>query len=105
MEKIYFLLSIISVLTNVALILAVIVLTGSFSSRLDELRGTIDKQSELIVILSQMVRKEDLRKTAENTIFERIQSSIRDFNNRFNSQFKMNVVDDDKPLEFPNDEK
>jgi len=105
MEKIYFLLSIISVLANVALILAIIVLTGSCNSKLEELHRVIDKQSELIIILSQMMRKEDLRKTTENLLFEKIQSSIRAFNNRFNEQFKMNVVDDDKPLEFPNDEK
>lgn len=93
--------SCLSIIANIALVLAIIIFTESVKNKMNDVEDTINKQSELIVILSQMLRKEDLKKQTERMIFEKIQSSIRDFNNRF----RMNVVDDEKPLDFPNDEK
>lgn len=101
MEPLIIGLLIISILANVAIVLAVIVMTQSIKSRLDNIDETMRKQSELIIIMSQFMRKEDLKQQTERLIFDKIQSSLRAINNRF----RMYVVDEEKPLDFPNDDK
>lgn len=101
MEPLIIGLLIISILANVAVVLAVIVMTQSIKSRLDNIDETMRKQSELIIIMSQFMRKEDLKQQTERLIFDKIQSSLRAINNRF----RMYVVDEEKPLDFPNDDK
>lgn len=100
MEFLTVFLSIMSVLASVAMVLSIVIMTQVMKTRFDNLETSIRKQSELIVILSQMLRQEDLRKKTEQLLFEKIQESIRQFNIRQ----KLNVVDQ-KPLDFPNDEK
>lgn len=101
MEPLIIGLLIISILANVALVLAIIILTQTIKSRLQNIEETMQKESELIVIMSQFMRKDDLKKRTENLLYEKIQSSLRAINNRF----RMNVVDEEKPLDFPNEDK
>ena len=101
MEPLIIGLLIISILANVAIVLAVIVMTQSIKSRLDNIDETMRKQSELIIIMSQFMRKEELKQQTERLILDKIQSSLRAINNRF----RMYVVDEEKPLDFPNDDK
>ena len=83
MEPLIIGLLIISILANVAIVLAVIVMTQSIKSRLDNIDETMRKQSELIIIMSHFMRKEDLKQQTERLIFDKIQSSLRAINNRF----------------------
>lgn len=101
METIYFLVACISIMANMALLFCIIVLSETIKKRFNDLMHYIDKQSELLVIISRFLRQNDERQNVSNIIAQKIQDSIREFNNRMN----LNVVDDDKPLEFPNDEK
>lgn len=101
MDIVVVIMACLSIVANIALVLAFVYFTSSVKSEINEVEKTINKQSELIVIMSQFLRKDDFRKQTEKIIFEKIQSSIREFNNRF----KVNVVDSEKPLDFPNDEK
>lgn len=101
MEPLIVGLLIISILANVALVLAIIIMTQTIKSRLQNIEETMQKESELIVIMSQFMRKDDLKKRTENLLYEKIQSSLRAINNRF----RMNVVDEEKPLDFPNEDK
>lgn len=100
MEFLTVFLTIASILASVSMVLAIVIMTQIMRARFENLETSIQKQSELIVILSQMLRQEDLRKKTEQLLFEKIQESIRQFNIRQ----KLNVVDQ-KPLDFPNDEK
>lgn len=100
MEFLTVFLTIASILASVSMVLAIVIMTQIMRARFENLETSIQKQSELIVILSQMLRQEDLRKKTEQLLFEKIQESIRQFNIRR----KLNVVDQ-KPLDFPNDEK
>lgn len=100
MEFLTVFLTIASILASVSMVLAIVIMTQVMKARFEHLETSIQKQSELIVILSQMLRQEDLRKKTEQLLFEKIQESIRQFNIRR----KLNVVDE-KPLDFPNDEK
>ena len=100
MEFLTVFLTIASILASVSMVLAIVIMTQIMRARFENLETSIQKQSELIVILSQMLRQEDLRKKTEQLLFEKIQESIRQFNIRQ----KLNVVDQ-KPLDFPNEEK
>lgn len=101
METIYFLVACISIMANMALLFCIIVLSETIKKRFNDLMHYIDKQSELLVIISRFLRQNDERQNVSNIIAQKIQDSIREFNKRMS----LNVVDDDKPLEFPNDEK
>lgn len=101
METIAFFIACIGIIANIALVFAIIILTETIKRRINVLQNYIDRQSELIIIMSKLLRKNDEHQNIGNILFQKIQSSIRDFNNRMS----LNVIDDDKPLEFPNDEK
>lgn len=101
METIYFLVACISIMANMALLFCIIILSETIKKRFNDLMHYIDKQSELLVIISRFLRQNDERQNMRNIIAQKIQDSIHEFNNRMS----LNVVDDDKPLEFPNDEK
>ena len=102
MDTMIFIIGLMNIFAIVGLILAIIMICRTINDRFDEIDKTLEKQSGLMISLSQFIRTEDLRKRTEQILFEKIQESIRSFNHRFN---KVNIVDNDKPLEFPNDEK
>lgn len=101
METIAFFIACIGIMANMALAIAIITLTETLKRRLNDIENYIEKQSELLVVMAKFMRQNDERQSVSNIIAQKIQESIRDFNNRMS----LNVIDDDKPLEFPNDEK
>lgn len=101
METIAFLVACIGIMANMALAIAIILLTETLKKRLNDIENYIEKQSELLVVMAKFMRQNDERQSVSNIIAQKIQDSIREFNSRMS----LNVIDDDKPLEFPNDEK